>query len=67
MDSAPELPKPMLVLLFERIAAIMELDDGQTGLELYFENGRLRRWTARDLNNGHDRLRRFDDRARQVL
>jgi hypothetical protein len=34
-----ELPKPMLVQLFERIAEIMELDEGQTGLELYFENG----------------------------
>jgi hypothetical protein len=62
-----ELPKPMLVQLFERIAEIMELDEGQTGLELYFENGRLRRWTARDLNKSHDSLRRFDDRARQIL
>jgi hypothetical protein len=45
----------------------MELDEGQTGLELYFEHGRLRRWTARDLNKSHDALRRFDDRVRQIL
>jgi hypothetical protein len=38
---------PLLVRLFGTIAAVMDLDEGQTGLELYFEDGRLRRWTER--------------------
>jgi hypothetical protein len=62
-----ELPKPVLVELFERIAAILDIDQGQTSLQLYFDHGRLRRWSALDTNNGHERLREFDDRARQVL
>jgi hypothetical protein len=56
-------PKPILVRLFEAVAAIMELDMGQTGLELYFADGKLRRWTERHLNQPHARLHRFDGRA----
>jgi hypothetical protein len=46
-----EQPKPLLVRLLEGAAAIMGLDEGQTSLKLHFDNGHLRRWTARDSNN----------------
>jgi hypothetical protein len=45
----------------------MDLDEGQHSLEHHFDDGHLRRWTALDRNNGHEALRRFDDRLRQVL
>jgi hypothetical protein len=60
-DSGEE-PKPLLVLLFEAAAAIMDLDEGQHTLELHFDHGHLRRWTALNKNNGHEALRRFDPR-----
>lgn len=58
-----ELPKPALVRFFEQVAAIMELDEGLTRLELEFDDGHLRRWYSHDEKNGHEALRRFDDRA----
>jgi hypothetical protein len=54
MARPAEPPKPMLVLLFERIAAIMELDEGLTRLELEFDGGSLRRWSTNDGRNGHE-------------
>jgi hypothetical protein len=63
---ASDAPKPQLARLFEAIAAVMDLDEGQTGLELYFEDGRLRRWTERHLNQPFGRLQRFDDRASRL-
>jgi hypothetical protein len=56
-------PNPALVVLFERIAAVMELDEGLTRLELEFDEGHLRRWSAHDERNGHEALRVFDGRA----
>jgi hypothetical protein len=46
-------PKPMLVRLFEAVAAVTDLDEGLTRLELEFDGGHLRRWTAHDERNGH--------------
>jgi hypothetical protein len=45
-------PKPTLVQLFEAVAAIMELDGGLTRVELEFDGGHLRRWSAHDERNG---------------
>jgi hypothetical protein len=42
--SGSEKLKPRLVELFEQAAAIMGLDEGQTLLELRFEEGRLVMW-----------------------
>jgi hypothetical protein len=56
-------PKPALVALFERVAAIMELDEGLTRLELEFDGGHLRRWSTHDDRNGHEALRQFDARV----
>jgi hypothetical protein len=42
MARPDEPPKPMLVLLLERVAAIMELDEGLTRLELEFDGGSVR-------------------------
>jgi hypothetical protein len=58
-----ESPKPVLVRLFEAIAAVMDLDAGNTRLELEFEGGHLRRWTSHDERNGHEALHRFDTRT----
>jgi hypothetical protein len=55
--------KPVLVRLFEAIAVVMDLDAGNTRLELEFEGGHLRRGTSHDERNGHEALRRFDARA----
>jgi hypothetical protein len=61
--ASEEEPKPLLVRLFDAVAAIMDLEEGQCSLELHFEHGHLRRWTARKSNNGHEALRQFDARA----
>jgi hypothetical protein len=58
-----DLPKPALVTVFERIAAVMDLGEGLTRLELEFEEGHLRRWNTHDERNGHEALRRYEARA----
>jgi len=57
-------PKPLLAELLEAIAEIMELDVGQTRLELEFKDGHLRRWHSHDVGHGRESLRPFEDRAR---
>jgi hypothetical protein len=47
-----EAPKPHLSRMFEAIAAIMDLDEGLTHLEIEFEEGHLRRWSTRDERSG---------------
>ena len=59
-QASGEEPKPLLVQLFEAAAAAMDLNEGQHTLELHFEHGHLRRWTALNKNNGHEALRRLD-------
>jgi len=59
----PELPKPHLARIFEAVAAVMDLDEGQHRLELVFADGHLQTWFVHDERNGHEALRRFDARA----
>ncbi|MGH3040934.1 MAG: hypothetical protein ACRDNG_04195 [Gaiellaceae bacterium] len=63
----PGETKPQLVLLFERLAEILELDEGATELRVQFDNGAVRRWWAQSGPHGHEQLRRYDDRAAHLL
>jgi hypothetical protein len=53
-------PKPLLAVFFETAAEAMDLTDGHQRLELMFENGHLRVWTAHSEKNGAYALERFD-------
>jgi hypothetical protein len=58
-----ESPKPALVQVFEAIAGVLDINHGQTRLELEFDDGHLRRWWAHDERNGALQLHEFDAQA----
>ena len=58
-----ETPQPILRRVFEAAAAVMELDHGQTRLELEFDDGHLRRWWTHGERRGALELHRYDGRA----
>jgi hypothetical protein len=62
-----EQPKPQLAQLFERLAEVLELDEGATELRVQFDDGGVRRWWAQTGPHGHERLRRYDGRVARLL
>ena len=59
-------PQPILRRLLEDVAAVMELDEGETRLELCFADGHLTRWYAHRRGNVKA-LHVFDDRAAHLI
>jgi hypothetical protein len=55
--------EPALRRLFEAIAAVMDLDEGSTRLELLFSEGRLTKWYAHNEARRPAELGRYDGRA----
>ena len=53
-------PQPLLRRLLEDVAAVMELDEGETRLELCFADGHLTRWYRHTRGNVKV-LQVFDD------
>jgi hypothetical protein len=67
MSATVEQAKPQLVQVLERVAEILELDDGHQRLELVFDQGHLVRWWAHDGPNGAKVLSRYDGRAGRLF
>jgi hypothetical protein len=51
---------PLVRRVLEAVAAAMGLDQGTENVYLGFENGRLRRWSRQDVNNGANELARYE-------
>ena len=63
----PERPEPVVRVLLEAIAGVLDLDTGRRRLELIFEHGRLREWSTHQLRRRIAELADYDERAHWIL
>lgn len=61
MEARIEEPPPEVTALVERAAYTMGVRHGRWRVELFFEDGRVRKWTRQE-EGGRDDLRRFERR-----